>query len=88
MRSRDSFSVCSAWGKRFVRRIDIGSTHRAVSVSGGRLGSGAQDDALQDHHPDRLDIELYIDRDNLGASTWFSLPLYERGMRLWRRASG
>jgi hypothetical protein len=31
---------------------------------------------------------LNIDRDNLGASTWFSLPLYERGMRLWRRASG
>jgi hypothetical protein len=44
------------------------------------------DDPSQ-YHPDRLDIELHIDRDNLGASTWFSLALYERGMSLWRQAS-
>ena len=32
-------------------------------------------------------MELHVDRDNLGASTWFSLPLYAAGVGLWRQAS-
>ncbi|WP_250516927.1 serine protease [Caballeronia sp. INDeC2] len=44
-------------------------------------------DAPSQHHPDRLEIELHVDRDNLGASAWASLPLYDKGMSLWRQAS-
>lgn len=36
------------------------------------------------HSPDRLEIELHVDRDNLGASTWFPIPLYADGVSLWR----
>lgn len=39
------------------------------------------------HFPDRIEVELHIDRENLGASTWFSLPLYSAGTALWRQAS-
>ncbi|WP_370653516.1 serine protease [Caballeronia sp. Lep1P3] len=44
-------------------------------------------DALSEHFPDRLEIELHIDNDNLGASIWFSLPLYADGMGLWRQGA-
>ncbi|WP_083614984.1 S1 family peptidase [Paraburkholderia sp. SOS3] len=39
------------------------------------------------HFPDRLEIELHVDRDNLGASTWFSIPLYADGVGLWRQGT-
>ena len=44
-------------------------------------------DALSEHFPDRLEIELHVDRDNLGASTWSSLALYAKGMSLWREGA-
>ena len=44
-------------------------------------------DSPSRHFPDRIEVELHIDRDNLGASTWFSLPLYSGGRSLWRQAS-
>ncbi|WP_408146866.1 S1 family peptidase [Caballeronia glebae] len=44
-------------------------------------------DAASEHFPDRLEIELHIASDNLGASTWFSLPLYAAGMSLWREGA-
>ncbi|QGZ59960.1 serine protease [Paraburkholderia acidiphila] len=44
-------------------------------------------DSPSEHFPDRIEVELHVDRDNLGASTWFSLPLYSGGKGLWRQAS-
>ncbi|KXU82839.1 hypothetical protein CR51_42555 [Caballeronia megalochromosomata] len=44
-------------------------------------------DTPSQHYPDRVEIELHVDRDNLGASAWASLPLYARGMSLWRQAA-
>jgi len=44
-------------------------------------------DEPSQHFPDRLEIELHIDRDNLGASTWFSIPLFADGVRLWRQGT-
>ncbi|HTR07336.1 MAG TPA: serine protease [Paraburkholderia sp.] len=44
-------------------------------------------DSPSQHFPDRIEVELHVDRDNLGASTWFSLPLYSGGTSLWRQAS-
>ena len=44
-------------------------------------------DSPSRHFPDRIEVELHIDRDNLGASAWFSLPLYSGGRSLWRQAS-
>nr|WP_232072618.1 serine protease [Paraburkholderia pallida] len=44
-------------------------------------------DPPSQHFPDRIEVELHVDRDNLGASAWFSLPLYSGGSSLWRQAS-
>lgn len=37
------------------------------------------------HQPDRIEIELHIDPDNMVQSTVFSIPLYRDGKRLWRQ---
>ena len=38
------------------------------------------------HLPDRIEIELHIDANNLAKSTGFSIPLYRNGKSLWRQA--
>ena len=37
------------------------------------------------HFPDRIEIELHTDPDNLAKSTGFSIPLYRNGKSLWRQ---
>ena len=37
------------------------------------------------HFPDRLEIELHIDPENLADSTGFSIPLYRGGKSIWRQ---
>ena len=37
------------------------------------------------HFPDRIEIELHIDADNLAKSTGFSIPLYCDGKSVWRQ---
>src|SRR5258708_31487181 len=37
------------------------------------------------HFPDRVEIELHIDPDNMAKSTGFSIPLYRHGKSLWRQ---
>ena len=37
------------------------------------------------HFPDRVEIELHLDEENLAASTGFSMPLYRDGKSLWRQ---
>jgi len=37
------------------------------------------------HFPDRIEIELHIDADNLAHSTGFSIPLYRNGKGIWRQ---
>jgi S1-C subfamily serine protease len=37
------------------------------------------------HFPDRIEIELHIDPDNVARSTGFSIPLYRDGKSLWRQ---
>jgi hypothetical protein len=37
------------------------------------------------HFPDRIEIELHIDADNLAKSTGFSIPLYRNGKSIWRQ---
>jgi hypothetical protein len=36
------------------------------------------------HHPDRIEIELHVDTQNLGETVQFSIPLYKDGKSLWR----
>jgi hypothetical protein len=43
-------------------------------------------DAATDHHPNRLELEIHIDRDNLAVSTGFFILLYEGGKSIWRDA--
>jgi len=42
-------------------------------------------DAPSGHFPDRIEIELHIDADNLAESTGFSIPLYYGGKSVWRQ---
>lgn len=44
-------------------------------------------DEASKHFPEWVEIELHVDGDNLGASTWFSIPLYAKGVGLWREGS-
>jgi hypothetical protein len=37
------------------------------------------------HHPNRIEIEVHDDGDNLASSTGFSIPLYRNGKSLWRQ---
>lgn len=37
------------------------------------------------HHPDRIEIELHVDRDDMARSTGFSIPLYRDGVATWRQ---
>jgi len=44
-------------------------------------------DAPSKHHPDRIEIELHVDADNLARSTGFSIPLYRHGRSIWRQGT-
>ena len=37
------------------------------------------------HFPDRIEIEMHIDPDNMASSIGFSMPLYRDGKSLWRQ---
>ena len=39
------------------------------------------------HFPDRIEIELHIDPDNMARSTGFSIPLYREGKSIWRQGT-
>ena len=43
-------------------------------------------DELSSHHPDRIEIELHTDQNNLTQSTGFSIPLYQNNLSVWRQA--
>jgi len=42
-------------------------------------------DKASQHSPDRIEIELHVDPDNLAESTGFSIPLYRDGKSAWRQ---
>src|SRR5438046_6087798 len=42
-------------------------------------------DQPSEHLPDRVEIELHIDPDNMAKSTGFSIPLYRDGKAVWRQ---
>jgi S1-C subfamily serine protease len=42
-------------------------------------------DAPSKHFPDRIEIELHTDPENMARSTGFSLPLYRDGESVWRQ---
>jgi len=42
-------------------------------------------DASSGHFPNRIEIEVHIDPDNMTQSTGFSMPLYRDGKSLWRQ---
>jgi S1-C subfamily serine protease len=43
-------------------------------------------DKASGHFPDRIEIELHVDAENMAKSTGFSIPLYENGKSVWRQA--
>jgi S1-C subfamily serine protease len=44
-------------------------------------------DEPSEHFPDRIEIELHTDSDNLTASTGFSVLLYRNGKAVWRQGT-
>lgn len=42
-------------------------------------------DEPSQHFPDRIEIELHIDPDNMAKSTGYSIPLYRDGESIWRQ---
>ena len=42
-------------------------------------------DPASDHQPDRIEIELHLDEDNVARSTGFSIPLYRQRRSVWRQ---
>ena len=42
-------------------------------------------DEPSNHFPDRIEIELHTDPNNLSRSTGFSIPLYRDGISIWRQ---
>jgi S1-C subfamily serine protease len=44
-------------------------------------------DETSKHFPDRIEIELHTNPENLAASTGFSIPLYRDGKSLWRQGA-
>lgn len=42
-------------------------------------------DAPSQHAPDRIEIELHTDPENVAAATGFSIPLYRDGKSVWRQ---
>jgi len=42
-------------------------------------------DKASKHFPDRIEIELHMDPENLAASTGFSIPLYRDRKSVWRQ---
>lgn len=44
-------------------------------------------DEASGHFPDRIEIELHIDSDNLARSTGFSMLLHRNGKSIWRQGS-
>lgn len=41
-------------------------------------------DEPSSHHPDRIEIEVHVQADNIAASAAFSIPLYFQGTAVWR----
>ena len=39
------------------------------------------------HFPERIEIELHTDKDNMAQSMWFSIPLYRDGKGTWRQGT-
>lgn len=37
------------------------------------------------HYPNRIEIELHVDADNMASSTGYSIPLYRDGKGVWRQ---
>jgi hypothetical protein len=42
------------------------------------------DEATQ-HFPDRIQIQLHTDMENIAQSTGFSIPLFQNGKSIWRQ---
>ncbi len=42
-------------------------------------------DAPSNHFPNRIEIELHTDTNNLAESTGYSIPLYKSGNSVWRQ---
>jgi Trypsin-like peptidase domain len=44
-------------------------------------------DEATNHRPDRMEIELHIDPENIAVVTQFSIPLYRNKQPLWRQGT-
>lgn len=44
-------------------------------------------DAYSEHHPDRIEIEMHVGDEQLSTWACYSIPLFEKGLSVWRTCS-
>jgi S1-C subfamily serine protease len=76
--------LCTFTGKRLLT-----SASGFLFERGGRLflvtSRHVMIDQPSEHFPDRIEIELHTDPENMAQSSGFSMPLYSAGKSIWRQ---
>lgn len=87
----DPILLCAARIFTFDRQRQLTNASGFYFERDGRLFLVTSRHVLFDeptkHFPDRIEIELHNDPNNIAASTGFSMPLYRNGQSLWRQGA-
>jgi S1-C subfamily serine protease len=84
----ESILLCAARVSTFDQARQLTNASGFFFARGERLflvtSRHVVSDAATAHFPDRIEIELHVDADNLAESAVLQLPLYRDGLSLWR----
>ncbi|QGM98565.1 S1 family peptidase [Methylocystis parvus] len=87
--SIDSLLLASARLCTFAGDLHLTNASSFFFERGGRLFLVTSRHVMRDdasgHRPDRIEIELHIDPDNIAQIVPFSIPLYREDAPLWRQ---
>lgn len=85
----DSLLLAAARLCTFVGQVPLTNASSFFFERSGRLfvvtSRHVMFDEASNHRPDRIEIELHVDPENLAKSTGFSMPLYRDGVAMWRQ---
>jgi S1-C subfamily serine protease len=85
----ESLLLTSTCVYTFERQLRLTNASGFFFERGGRLFLVTSRHVIIDepskHFPDRFEIELHIDPDNMAESTGYSIPLYLDGKSIWRQ---
>ena len=85
----DSLLLTGAWVQSFENKRPLTNASGFFFERNGRLflvtSRHVMADAPSKHFPNRIEIELHTDAENMARSTGFSIPLYRDRKSLWRQ---